>query len=121
MSRSYTYVAVAYVYNCSHMYTSVTYSCVIYALSQSIPVVLLLAVPGWFSSCSFSFPVSILSKSTAGRYRPVRVADGSITARCRFRKNAIWALCASVVSNVAFVSLLSVPHLSFVLRLGCAS
>ena len=24
-------------------------------------------------------------KSIAGRYRPVRVADGPITARCRFR------------------------------------
>ena len=29
-------------------------------------------------------PVSILHKSIAGRYRPVRVADGPITARCRF-------------------------------------
>ena len=28
--------------------------------------------------------LSILHKSTAGRYRPVRVADGPITARCRF-------------------------------------
>ena len=37
-------------------------------------------------------PVSILHKSTAGRYRPVRVADGPITARCRFIKNASWAL-----------------------------
>ena len=35
-------------------------------------------------------PVSILHKSTAGRYRPVRVADGPITARCRFMKNASW-------------------------------
>ena len=34
------------------------------------------------------FPVSILHKSIAGRYRPVRVADGPITARCRFIKNA---------------------------------
>ena len=33
-------------------------------------------------------PVSILHKSIAGRYRPVRVADGPITARCRFIKNA---------------------------------
>ena len=33
-------------------------------------------------------PVSILYKSIAGRYRPVRVADGPITARCRFIKNA---------------------------------
>ena len=33
-------------------------------------------------------PVSILRKSTAGRYRPVRIADGPITARCRFIKDA---------------------------------
>ena len=33
-------------------------------------------------------PVSILYKSIAGRYRPVRVADGPITARYRFIKNA---------------------------------
>ena len=36
------------------------------------------------------YPASILYKSTAGRYRPVRVADGPITARCRFIKNAYW-------------------------------
>ena len=35
-------------------------------------------------------PVSILYKSIAGRYRPVRVADGPMTARCRFIKNASW-------------------------------
>ena len=29
-------------------------------------------------------PVSILHKSIAGRYRPVRVADGPIMARYRF-------------------------------------
>ena len=29
-------------------------------------------------------PVSILRKSTSGRHRPVRVADGPMTARCRF-------------------------------------
>ena len=34
------------------------------------------------------FLVSILYKSIAGRYRPVRVADGPITARYRFIKNA---------------------------------
>ena len=33
-------------------------------------------------------PVSILYKAIAGRYRPVRVADGPITARYRFIKNA---------------------------------
>ena len=35
-------------------------------------------------------PVSILHKSIAGRYRPVRVADGPVTARCRFINNASW-------------------------------
>ena len=35
-------------------------------------------------------PASILYKSIAGRYRPVRVADGPITARYRFIKNASW-------------------------------
>ena len=33
-------------------------------------------------------PVSILLKSITGRYRPVRIADGPITARCRFINNA---------------------------------
>ena len=37
-----------------------------------------------------NIPVSILHKSIVGRYRPVRVADGPITARCRFIKNASW-------------------------------
>ena len=40
-------------------------------------------------SCHTYFPVSILYKSIAGCYRSVRVADGPITARCRFIKNAI--------------------------------
>ena len=31
-----------------------------------------------------SNPVSILRKSISGRHRPVRVADGPMTARCRF-------------------------------------
>ena len=35
---------------------------------------------------SGSNPVSILYKSIAGRYRPVRVADGPIRARYRFIK-----------------------------------
>ena len=39
-------------------------------------------------------PVSILYKSTAGCYRPVRVADGLITTRCRFIKNATWSWIA---------------------------
>ena len=33
-------------------------------------------------------PVSILYKYIAGRFRPVGVADGPITARYRFIKNA---------------------------------
>ena len=37
-----------------------------------------------------TYPVSILYKSTAGRYRPVSYPDGPITARCRFIKNASW-------------------------------
>ena len=36
------------------------------------------------------YPVSILCKHIASRYRPVRVADGPITARYRFIKNASW-------------------------------
>ena len=42
----------------------------------------------------FTCPVSILYKSIAGRYRPVRVADGPITARYRFIKNASWVVLA---------------------------
>ena len=34
--------------------------------------------------CSVIIPVSILRKSISGRHRPVRVADGPMTARCRF-------------------------------------
>ena len=34
--------------------------------------------------CTKRFPVSILRKSISGRHRPVRVADGPMTARCRF-------------------------------------
>ena len=39
---------------------------------------------------TISYPVSILYKFTAGRYRPVSYPDGPITARCRFIKNASW-------------------------------
>ena len=44
----------------------------------------------WLFPYHTSFPVSILHKSIAGRYRPVRVADGPITARYRFMQNASW-------------------------------
>ena len=40
--------------------------------------------------CLAACTVSILFKSIAGRYRPVRVADGPITARFRFINNASW-------------------------------
>ena len=46
-----------------------------------------------------SFPVSILYKSIAGRYRPVRVADRPITARCRFVKNASWVIGSCVINK----------------------
>ena len=36
------------------------------------------------------YPVSILYKSIADRYRPVTVGDGPITVRYRFIKNASW-------------------------------
>ena len=37
-----------------------------------------------------SVGIRSLHKSIAGRYQPVREADGPITARCRFIKNASW-------------------------------
>ena len=42
------------------------------------------------------FLVSILYKSTAGRYRPVSYPDEPITARYRFIKNAYWVCCPHV-------------------------
>ena len=40
--------------------------------------------PAVVYSADRSNPVSILCKSIPGRHRPVRVADGPMTARCRF-------------------------------------
>ena len=40
---------------------------------------------------AFLFLFSI-HRSVAGRYRPIKVADWPITARCRFIKNASWVL-----------------------------
>ena len=37
-------------------------------------------------------PVSVLRKSISGRHRPVRLADGPMTARCRFTKNSSWVI-----------------------------
>ena len=39
---------------------------------------------------SQGYPAIILYKFIAGRYRPVRVADGPITARYTFIKNDYW-------------------------------
>ena len=57
--------------------------------------------------------MSILYKSKAGRYRPVRVAEGPITARYRFIKNAsrvvtlpFIALGACVLSVMVYLCLL---------------
>ena len=47
-------------------------------------------------SAYIRYPASILYKSIAGHYRPVRVADGPITARYRFIKNAYWVVCCSL-------------------------
>ena len=44
------------------------------------------------SSTILLCPVNILHKSIAGVYWPVRVADGPITARCRFMRNASCAV-----------------------------
>ena len=55
-------------------------------------------------------PVSILYKSIAGRYRPVRVADGPITARYRFIKNASWDMIKIPVLNYCVIALV---HIGF--------
>ena len=51
------------------------------------------------------YPVSILYKSIAGLYRPVRVADGPITVRYIFIKNASWV----VVNLIHFYVLFQLP------------
>ena len=56
----------------------------------SVSYVVLFCCPFVVFFGSGTVPVSILYKSIAGRYRPVRVADGPITARYRFIKNASW-------------------------------
>ena len=56
-----------------------------------------------------TYPVSIIHKSIAGRYRPVSYPDGPITARYRFLKNASW------VSSSTFVILdiKPVPNITY--------
>ena len=43
-------------------------------------------------------PVNIVYKSIAGRYRPVRVADGPITTSYRFIKNASWGVTSVAIA-----------------------
>ena len=62
-------------------------------------------------------PASILYKSIAGRYRPVRVADGPRTARYRFIKNGYWNIWYAFVCHCLFL----VSSLFMVTREGCAS
>ena len=52
--------------------------------------------------------VSILHKSIAGRDRPVIVADGPITAPCRFIKNS--SLGAGLGHRCPYVSLVPLSH-----------
>ena len=54
-----------------------------------------------------TFQLSILHKSLAGRYRPVRVADGPITTRCRFIKNA--SLVSPIIASSANTSITYFP------------
>ena len=55
-------------------------------------------VPFWKGSYSVRkdpvSTVSILYKSIAGRYRPIRVADGPITALYIFINNSSWGICS---------------------------
>ena len=49
------------------------------------------------------YPVSILYKSTVGRYRPVSYPDGPITARCSFIKNASWVCKSRKLVKICFL------------------
>ena len=54
-------------------------------------------------TCLVDLPENILYKSIAGHYRPVRVADGPITACYRFIKNANWVELSEIdVYSVLF-------------------
>ena len=64
-------------------------------------------------------PVSILHKSIAGRYRPVSVADGPITARCRFINNAIWEYNSEIGTENCLLSNLSKTEKSQLAQLRC--
>ena len=57
-------------------------------------------------------PVSILHKSIAGRRRPVRVADGPITARCRCINNASWEGSFHIAKKFSRPKCFQCPHMS---------
>ena len=65
-------------------------------ISKRLSYGLVLRQPNISKCICYVFPVSILYKSIAGRYRPVRVADGPITARYRFIKNASWVVALAI-------------------------
>ena len=92
-------------------------------IKNSSSFLFLMIEPLWACQrCTLLIPASSLYKSIAGRYRPVRVADGPITARYRFIKNVYWDLeCLSEV--VRWTKLLGIElwgsHPSTLKRSGC--
>ena len=60
-------------------------------------------------------PAGMLYKSTAGRYRPDRVADGPIMARCRFMWNAYWDTICLLFYIVYFAHICVFVLISFLL------
>ena len=59
-------------------------------LEEKLPMSIRATYAIQYFTCDVLNPVGIQHKSIAGRYRPVRVADGPITARYRFIINASW-------------------------------
>ena len=69
--------------------------------------------------CCLNNPVSILYKSIAGRYRPVMVADGPITARYRFIKNASWEHNVLTMIKLLLSALFVCKHMSTLFAYIC--
>ena len=64
--------------------------------------------------CLRSYPINILYKSIAGRYRLVRVVDRPITARYRFIKNTSWVrYCLFSVCGLINKSMVCIVFLMF--------
>ena len=69
-------------------------------------------------------PAGILYKSIADCYRPVRVADGPITARYRLIKNASWVITIKVYSITRYTlesREMAMPHPVWNLNSGSLS